>query len=291
MTQPSALTLGTVQLGMAYGRVVQTVQPVETDAFALLDAAWGSGITSLDTAAAYGDAEGLLGRWIGKRGLEPFVMTKLAKSIGANPGEVHSAVSSQASKLGVATIDALLVHDPGQLTSSMAQILLGLEEAGLIGGFGASVYTMAEAAAVLGIKGVSFIQVPFSVADRRFEAGDFLARAGEQGVRIFVRSLFLQGVLLQDPATLPAALEGLRAPISALGQMAGTAGVSAMALCLAAARHPAFASRIIGVADINQLQANLRAESETVSADLVMDAVGQFHDVPPDLIDPRTWKF
>lgn len=287
MTQPSPLTLGTVQLGMAYGSVVRTARPAEADAFTLLDAAWDAGVTGFDTAAAYGDAESVLGRWIAKRARAPFIMTKLDKSVHAD--EVPAAVSGQARTLGVVCIDALLVHDPDQLTPSMADILHGLEADGVIGGFGASVYTVRHAIAALGARGLSFIQAPFSVADRRFETAGVLDRAAGGNVRFFARSLFLQGVLLQDPGTLPDTLDGLREPIAALGELAIAAGVSVLALCLAAARHPVVTSRLIGVADERQLSANLKAESEAVSADTVREAVGLFQDVPGALVDPRTW--
>lgn len=60
----SKIILGTVQLGMPYGlgRWKNTLMP-ESEAFAILDAAWESGLTTLDSSPDYGMAEARLHRW------------------------------------------------------------------------------------------------------------------------------------------------------------------------------------------------------------------------------------
>ena len=50
------VVLGTVQLGLPYGRLAGTaLMPMER-AWAILDAAWSLGVRAFDTAEAYGDA-------------------------------------------------------------------------------------------------------------------------------------------------------------------------------------------------------------------------------------------
>ena len=60
----SAMTIGTVQLGMNYGIANDAGQPDEAKSFAMLRAAFENGITSLDTAAAYGNSEEVIGSWM-----------------------------------------------------------------------------------------------------------------------------------------------------------------------------------------------------------------------------------
>src|SRR5207237_7542171 len=50
----------------------------EDEAFRIMDAAWEVGITTFDTADAYGGgrSEAAIGRWIASRGLRPVLTTK-----------------------------------------------------------------------------------------------------------------------------------------------------------------------------------------------------------------------
>lgn len=289
MPQPSSLSLGTVQLGMPYGSVVRSEPPNDADAFALLDAAWAGGVSSFDSAAAYGAAEDVLGRWIMDRGVKPFVATKPAKDQAADNDTVAAAIAAQDGRLGGTGIDLLLVHEPAQLTAEMARILENLSDENVIGGFGASVYTPEEANAALGIPGISGLQVPFSLADRRVEAEGVLERCEGAGVMVFARSLFLQGVLLQDPASLPDTVGSLREPVARLHALAAAAKVSVMALCHAGARARGVTSRVIGVINAGQLHANVAADKENVADDVTGKAIDLFAGVDPRQIDPRTW--
>ena len=58
----SELSLGTVQLGVSYGINNQSGKPDRTQAFGILDTALTNGISALDTAAAYGDSEQVIGK-------------------------------------------------------------------------------------------------------------------------------------------------------------------------------------------------------------------------------------
>ena len=77
----SAVSLGTVQLGMNYGINNANGKPDQATAFKILDAAMDSGMNALDTAAGYGDSEIVIGQWLKQRtsGTMPFVMTKARK--------------------------------------------------------------------------------------------------------------------------------------------------------------------------------------------------------------------
>ena len=75
----SELSLGTVQLGVSYGINNQSGKPDRTQAFGILDTALTNGISALDTAAAYGDSEQVIGQWLQTIPEEkrPFITTKL----------------------------------------------------------------------------------------------------------------------------------------------------------------------------------------------------------------------
>ncbi|MFZ0694771.1 MAG: aldo/keto reductase, partial [Alphaproteobacteria bacterium] len=64
---PSQITLGSAQLGMAYGVANTLGQPTEAEAFRILDRAVELGINTIDTARTYGTAEQWIGKWLASR--------------------------------------------------------------------------------------------------------------------------------------------------------------------------------------------------------------------------------
>ena len=72
------LILGTVQFGLPYGINNQTGQLSKESVFKILNLAYENGITLLDTAGAYGQAEKILGEYFSLYKAKSFkVITKL----------------------------------------------------------------------------------------------------------------------------------------------------------------------------------------------------------------------
>ena len=289
---PSALTLGTAQLGLPYGQVVRSAPPDEDGALALLDAAWDGGVRAFDTAAAYGPAEDRIGAWRRARGQRPFLVTRLPKAEDApDAASILAACHTAGRRLAAGTIDIMLVHRPAD--AGLPGVVEGLRaavDAGVVGRFGVSVYTPEEAGRALDIPGTGALQIPLSVADRRFVDQGIVGRAAAAGVLVFARSVYLQGVLLMPPAAPPAFLAPLRPLIAALGVLAREAGVAPAALALAAVgRVPGVASTVVGAADPGDLAETLAAAAETVPDEAVAAAIAAGRDTPEALLDPRNW--
>ena len=58
------MVVGTAQFGMPYGIANQNGQMNFSDIPGILDLALGNGINSLDTAKAYGESEGSIGKYL-----------------------------------------------------------------------------------------------------------------------------------------------------------------------------------------------------------------------------------
>ncbi|MBQ8551252.1 MAG: SDR family oxidoreductase [Clostridia bacterium] len=76
----SALSLGTVQLGLNYGINNQNGKPDLAASCRILDTAMEYGINTPDTAMAYGDSEEVIGKWLAAKPESecPFIVTKVA---------------------------------------------------------------------------------------------------------------------------------------------------------------------------------------------------------------------
>ena len=104
-SQFSKLILGTVQLGMPYGagRWANELMP-EATAFSILDAAWDSGITTLDTSSHYGVAE-----------------ERIAKFMRLNPSKNFDLISKVKSQNTVST-QKLSCFDDWRRTSPLSKV-------------------------------------------------------------------------------------------------------------------------------------------------------------------------
>lgn len=262
----------------------------------MLDAAANAGVSALDTAAAYGAAETVVGDWLRERpGPAPIVISKLAPlddiDAAAIPGAIQDAVSRSRARLGIVRLDGYLVHRASDLhRPGVAEALRNLRRDGVIGAFGVSVYQPAELDAALAVDGVTLAQLPLNVFDRRFAVSGSIARAVEKGVTVFARSAFLQGVVFVEPRALPDALAGLRRPLEVLRSLAQAHDRSIAELCLQAVLGVAGVdSVVVGAARPEHLAQSVAAAANPIDAHLSSALETLAQDIDPSLIDPRKW--
>lgn len=199
------MTLGTVQLGMRYGVANQTGQPLLHAAFGLLQAAREGGVNAFDTARVYGESEAVLGKYFASNGLEDtIVVTKfrIDANSGVSPVEVERqvvcSVETSLEQLGLESLHFLLAHNPDDLVQyggAVNRALKSLQHRGLVGHTGASVYTAQQVDAILAQPWHTAIQIPINALDTRLVRGGHLGRLQAAGFIVFVRSVFLQGLL------------------------------------------------------------------------------------------------
>lgn len=204
------LALGTVQFGLDYG-IANRRGRVPADEVALvLQMARAAGVDTLDTAMAYGESEAVLGQ-TGVHGFR--VITK----VGAMPQEIatsnaaaawlRSEVASSCAKLGKSGVDGLLLHRPEQLLGEagawLANALQLVRDEGLARKIGFSVYSPQSLAALCQVLEPDLVQAPLSLVDQRLITSGWLDRLASHGAEVHVRSVFLQGVLLQRAEDLP----------------------------------------------------------------------------------------
>jgi aryl-alcohol dehydrogenase-like predicted oxidoreductase len=147
------------------------------DAFVLLDAAWDAGITTFDTADAYGGgrSETYLGDWLRSRRPEGAVLTTKTfnpmdrgEDHGLAPARIRRQVESSLQRLGVERVDLYLPHawDPDVPWPETAGALDELVAAGKIGAYGVSNVGGAELREALAGGSPQWVQDSYSLLDR-----------------------------------------------------------------------------------------------------------------------------
>lgn len=293
------LCLGTVQLGMKYG-VQGSAKPSMEQAIHLLNKAYEGGITSFDTASAYGDAETILGLFlrqpeINRDKIE--IITKL--SIGTHiersglsiQDQINKELTSSLTRMGVAYVDGCLFHNAKTLSDdNNFKALLRVKEQGLTKQIGVSVYTPEEAMHALLIKGLDIIQIPYNALDRRWDNSGFFTISQEKGIRVFVRSVLLQGLLPMPLQSLPPnmlfALDTLKEfhAICQLNKV--TPFEAAVSFVL---NHADIDHIVFGVDNVDQLDAYLNLSQKKHEA-LVQTFLAHWSDIDQKILRPDLWQ-
>lgn len=274
------LVLGTAQWGAEYGITNRKGRLSDADLASIVSVAQGSGITAVDTAAGYGDAQVRLRRWSHEFAIRTKVSGKDAESI---PRHVQACLL----ELDLTRLDGCLLHDWDALeASAAAQSASELERTrteGSTAAVGVSVYDEdALKRALDAFESLDMVQVPANALDRRLDNSPVIETLASLGTVIQVRSAFLQG-LLTGPNDGPF---GHHPDVQRFLTAAKDAGQSPLAMALAHVRALPWASEIVvGVTSADELQEVLFAWTSTPP----VLAPGRLASNDMALIDPRLW--
>lgn len=206
----SGMTLGTVQLGMNYGIANQGGQPDTEKSHSMLLSALENGITSLDTARAYGTSEEVLGSFFKaeKLSIKPFITSKFIVGLSEDAGEkdvekcMYESVEASLSNLGVEKLDCLMLHRADEMVKYgdiVPKTLERMINEGYISMAGVSVYQPQELDTMMKYDVYRATQVPMSLFDQKLIVDGYIERLHKQNITVFVRSVFLQGLFFLNP--------------------------------------------------------------------------------------------
>jgi aryl-alcohol dehydrogenase-like predicted oxidoreductase len=163
----------------------------EEQAFALMDAAWSLGVTSFDTADAYGGgrSESTIGKWIAATGNRPTLTTKtfapmgVGRDHGLGRDRILRQIETSLERLGVDRVDLYLAHAPDPDTSVEETVgaFQELVEEGVVGAYGISNVTADDLGAAMAVGGPALVQNSYSLLDRGDDR-DLLPLCREHGV-------------------------------------------------------------------------------------------------------------
>lgn len=296
----SQIMLGTVQLGMDYGLGDHTAKPSEEYAFSVLDSACRSGINFLDTANNYGDSERVIGKWL--RSTEPdkrpFIVTKIGPFDHSTPRKLRNDILRQTKKsletLGVETIDILMVHsveDYEKDPETVKKVFDDLKKKGTIRMSGLSAYSENDYRTIAS-SGFDAVQIPLNVFDwSRIDDGGIRAMA-DAGMKIFIRSVFLQGLVFFTPETVDPRMDFALPCLEKYVGFCKKFGLSAPALAVSFVLSlPGITSVVLGCQTVEQVEENcaLLESTRKLTEEEMEELHEAFRDIDKRVINPRLW--
>lgn len=284
------LALGTVQFGLDYGIANPSGQVGQSEIGAILVRAAAAGIDTLDTAIAYGQSEARLGD-AGVRGWR--VMTKLPPlppEVAAVPEWVRDQIAGSLRRLGVSQLEAVLLHRASDLAGphggAYLRTLREIKAAGLARALGVSIYDPAELDSLWPVWHPDVVQAPCNVLDRRLVRSGWLDRLSRSAVRVHVRSVFLQGLLLMPARSRPDAFAPWRGILDRWSEWCAQRAVTPLQACLAFVRGLNGVELVVtgvdSVAHLEQILAVSSAVEPLPPEDLFSE--------DRNLIEPSRWK-
>lgn len=297
----SKITLGTAQFSSGYG-IANTIGTLSLkDAYKILQTTIALGISVIDTAPIYGEAEQVLGSFFSKRDQKnlPTIVTKISDLEQIHilePEQVYvfmkSQIISSARKLQLNKIPICLLHDASNMNNpNVISSLLRLKEEGLVDKIGVSIYHPEEVATFLTTGIFEAIQLPINVLDIRLINNGLLHKLHQKGILIFARSIFLQGLFFLDYQKLPPHLAFAKDYLKQVHHIAEKAGVSVPQLAFSFVRDiPEITSLVIGAENAQQLQETVSLlEMKPISQKINKEILDTFNNIPEKLINPSLW--
>lgn len=296
----SALSLGTVQLGINYGINNDGGKPDRAAAMKILDCALEAGVNALDTAAAYGDSEEVIGQWLKTvpAQKQPLITTKLKhldhSSLENLRADVRRQVENCKERLGLKTIPVLMLHSFEEYDEDRENVTIVFNElkaSGDIRFSGISAYAHHDYGVIAG-SGFDAVQIPLNIFDWRQDENGGLEKLRQSGMMIFVRSVYLQGLVFKDPAKLPPEMEFCRETLEKFRMLCDKYSMTPAQLAISFALSvPGVLSLVLGCEKVEQVQQNaqLLDSCVTLTEEQMQEIKALFKDTEDHVLNPGTW--
>jgi len=285
MALNSKLSLGTVQFGLDYGVTNQNGQVTTDTARNILNVAKQNNIRTLDTASLYGNSEQVLGE-IGINDYQVITKTTFLKD---DVNEVIVNFYKSLERLNRDKVEGLLIHNIGDIENNQFDTLFSklneLKKEGLIGKIGFSTYTPEQIDFLLNTFDFDLIQVPFNVFDNRLIVGGQLKKLKNKGIEVHVRSVFLQGLLL-DFNSLGSYFSNWKKKFDDYQKIVKDSELSLLEYALNFALNVEEIDRVlVGVNNQKQLTDIVKASQKKINNSLLPFPINDLN-----LINPSLWK-
>jgi len=288
----SKLALGTVQFGLKYGIANLNGKPEQKDINNIIKYISKNKINCFDTAQAYGSSEQALGKAL-VNNKNNFIISKLKSELFLD--NLIDNLNNSLKNLKVDFLYGLLLHDAKLLYNwkdEYSFLVKNLILQNKIKYFGVSIYSNEEFELALNNKSITFIQIPFNIFDQRAITQKWFEKAKEKNKLIFIRSVFLQGLLLMDIKDIPNNLLLAKKYLLILDDYTKKLNISKNQLALNFVDTVANNSIILfGCDNLAQAKSNIQTYNNLKKLDnnTINDIQNDFKDIDESIYNPTMW--
>jgi|LauGreDrversion4_2_1035121.scaffolds.fasta_scaffold64853_2 aryl-alcohol dehydrogenase-like predicted oxidoreductase/spore coat polysaccharide biosynthesis protein SpsF (cytidylyltransferase family) len=305
---PKPMTLGGVQFGLDYGLTNTIGKVSESEAIQIIRHAITEGVEYIDTAAAYGDSEKVIGAALQSGWSDRVkIITKLLPiddrflaqsedsclSLMVRNSFLQSCVNFNAER-----IHTLMLHRAQHLKNNIIfDELKKIKTEGLIQNIGISVQSPDELNFVLDNEDISIIQMPYNILDNRWDSmiEKIKKIREERGIIIHARSALLQGLLCSSDESKwnAVGIENSRKIVSWLtSKFKQYKKKSISDLCIGYVNSQDWIdSVVIGVDTKSNLFSNLQSISmPLMPADVLNDLASSRPIINSESLNPSSWS-
>lgn len=284
------LILGTANFGQQYG-ITNKYSLRDDEVFEILDRAQNLGISTLDTASAYGQSEELIGKYHSISNFVFKVNTKLSSVENLTHNEKAELIEKAATKLNIGAIENLLFHNMStiNLDSNLGEFIDEILDSGLVSNsIGVSIYDFQDAfLANSKFPRIDLFQIQDNILTRTLMNKEAKEKIEKNKFKMQVRSLFLQGILIANQDTISEKIDYLNNDLLNFENVARNLGTNRLSLCLSYMNM--FSNETNFIIAVNSLeQLNEIADAELI--DLPVSVLEELPILGKEISDPRNWK-
>ncbi len=282
----SSLVLGTAQFGLDYG-INNSLGQVKIDqVLEILLLAYKNGVTELDTAQAYGNSEQILKECFKKL---DFDFTVHSKFIDKNVS-LKDSLQESLNNLEVPRLGYFYFHHFDDYLKNREKLLQTNEILENCLGLAVSLYDDNELELVVNDSLIKAIQVPMNIFDCSDKKVRLISQARKKGKKIYIRSVFLQGLFFMDEKALPTKLKSLSIPLQKAKSIAHENKINMKSLALGFVKGLVETDGvIIGVDTKEQLQENIDAWKNDLNPNILAQ-LKQIEILDKALLLPKNWN-
>jgi aryl-alcohol dehydrogenase-like predicted oxidoreductase len=283
----SKLILGTVQFGLNYGVNNSSGKPNYNEIKSILDYAYENGVRELDSADVYGDSQEIIGQF---ELASPNRFKLMSKFVDDQGETFEKYLFKSLKRLNRIFLDGYYFHRFSDFEKfNFFDQVYDLKKRNILGVLGVSLYSNEQLKIAIDHPDIDLIQLPFNLLDSNSEKQNLLIRAKENGKKIYIRSIFLQGLFFKKPDNLPNQFLSLAHAIRTLHDIAITTNFSIEDLCMAYVSSKFFIDGIvIGVDNLNQLKSNINSSKLTLDQEIITE-IEKITISDRNLLNPSLW--
>ncbi|AXB55388.1 aldo/keto reductase [Flavobacterium fluviale] len=285
------LILGTVQMGLDYGINNPSGKIKFDDCCQILKTAFEKGITTLDTAEAYGNAHQVIGAYHRINSPNKFkIITKMPHDIVSN--QIDAKIENYLKELNVERLEVLMFHsfEAYKNNRESIDVLMNLKSKNKIKHLGVSVYTNEEIGEVLHDNSIDVVQLPFNLLDNEIIRGELILQLKAKGKIVHSRSAFLQGLFFKEISNDNPVSQALANELTVLKNIALEENTTMLNLALSyCLKQGNIDNVLIGVDSVAHLEENLNAVSYTIPVS-ANNKIKSIKVQNKQLLNPSLWN-